>query len=130
MSSFDESFARAIILKVSFHPEPLRRAQAAIIYKALEATEFTADEVLVGELTNGDTKISGICVGSLASMGLIERAISGDNPQGRCKSPSPTRNGAWVNIWRLAPGKYETAKTFLVRNKFPLPEARQLRMAL
>lgn len=118
-TTLDPSFLRAIVLKVAFHPEPLRRAQAAIIYAALEAVSFTADEVLCGELTNGDTKISGICVGSLASMGLLERV-------GRCKSPAPSRNGAWVNVWRLAAGKLETAKTFLTRNQFPLPPSRQL----
>ena len=123
MNPLDPSFVRSIILKVAFHPEALRRCQAAVIYAALRSTEFTADEVLVGDLTTGDTKISGICIGALASIKLLERA-------GRCKSPSPTRNGAWVNVWRLAPGKYETAKTWLVRNGFPPPESSQMMMAV
>jgi len=114
MNAFDTSFLRAVILKVAFHPVPFKRVQGAIIYAALKGGDFTADEVLPGELTNGDTKIAGIAIGSLASVGLIERA-------GRCKSPSVSRNGAWVNIWRLALGKKQTALTWLDRNQFERP---------
>lgn len=118
--STDASFLRATVLKVAFCPEPLRRCQAALIYRALESSsDFTADEVLCGELVGDDTKIAGITVGSLAAMKLIQRT-------GRCKSPSPSRNGCWVNRWALGEGKRGTALTFLARNGFPPPSAKQL----
>lgn len=101
---------RAIILKVAFKPEPLRRAQAALLYVALEGDTFTAD-VLPGEIVVGDIYLSGCAVASLATMKLIERV-------GRVPSPSPTRKAAWVNQWRLGTGKRETAKTWLERNGF------------
>lgn len=108
---------RAIVLKVSFKPEALRRAQAALLYVALSGNEFTAD-CLPGEIVGEDTTLAGCAVGSLATMKLIERC-------GRCKSPSPTRNGAWVNIWKLASFKKATAETWLKRNGFPIKEQPQ-----
>ena len=121
MTTLDPSLARAIVLKTMFHPQPLRRCQAAIIYAALLGGDFTADEVLCGELTNGDTKISGLAIASLASARLIQCV-------GRCKSPAASRNGARVNIWRIAISKYNTALTWLERNGLPNPEPRQLEL--
>ncbi len=117
--SMDPSFMRAVLLKVSYHPEPLRRCQAALLYRALEGGEFTADEVLVGELVGEDTKVSGCAVGSLASIGLITCV-------GRRKAGSASRNGAKTNVWALNGLKRATAQTWLTRNGFALPEARQL----
>jgi hypothetical protein len=120
-STFDPSFLSAIVLKCAFHPERLRRVQGALLYAALEGVEFTTDEVLSDDLTDKDPKIAGCAIGALASVKLLERTD-------RCKSSSPTRNGAWVNRWRLATGKYETARTWLARNGFELPANRQLEM--
>lgn len=117
------SLLRALVLKVAFHPEPLRRCQAAMVYRALHGGDFTADEVLCGELVGDDTKIAGVTVASLASVGLLCRT-------GRCKSPSLSRNAAWVNRWGLADGKRQTALTWLARNRFPQPEPTQTEMAL
>ena len=40
VSKIDDSFLRACLLKVAFHPQQLRRCQALIIYAALEGGEF------------------------------------------------------------------------------------------
>lgn len=113
----NESFFRAVVLKVAFKPEPLRRAQAALLYCALSGATFTAD-VLPAEVTGEDTTLAGCAVGSLATMKFIERV-------GRIKSPAPSRNGAWVNQWRLAEGKRETVKTWLSRNGFDPNEVQE-----
>jgi len=119
--STDLGFMRAVLLKVAYHPEPLRRCQAAVIYRALEGGEFTADEVLVGELVGDDIHISGLTVGSLASMGLITCV-------GRRTATSPTRKGCKTNVWACNGAKRSTALTWLARNRFVLPEPRQLEL--
>ncbi|MEK7781963.1 MAG: hypothetical protein AAB370_10735 [Verrucomicrobiota bacterium] len=113
-------FARAIVLKVAFKPEPLRRAQAALLYVAMTGQSFTAD-CLPGEIVAGDTKLPGLAVGTLARIGLIQSL-------GFTRSPSLTRHGSWVQRWRLADGKDSTAKTWLKRNGFDatVPAERQL----
>lgn len=107
----EPSFVAAILLKTAFHPEVVRRAQAALIYAAFSGESFTADEVLTKDLIGEDTTVSGIAIGSLASMKLLMRV-------GRCKSPAPSRNGCYVNRWMLAYGKQATARTWLTRNGF------------
>lgn len=123
VSKIDESFLRACVLKAAFHPDRLRRCQAMIVYAALTGGTFTADECLPGEVTGDDTKVSGISFGSLSSLKLLTWC-------GRQKSKSLSRNGAWTNVWMMAPGKRETALTWLDRNGFARPEARQSEMAL
>lgn len=123
MSTMDVSLLRAMVLKVAFHPEPLRRCQAMIVYAALTGTEFTADQCLPKEVTGDDTKISGIAFGSLATMKLITWV-------GRKKAGSASRNGAFTNIWTLAEGKRSTALTWLDRNGFPRPCEVQTQLAV
>jgi hypothetical protein len=110
----NEDFLRAVLLKVAFKPEPLKRAQAALIYVALRGLPFTAD-VLPKEITGDDTKLAGCATGSLATMGLIQSV-------GRVKSPAESRNGAWVNQWALCGDKRATAKIWLSRNGFDVNE--------
>jgi hypothetical protein len=110
-------FFRAVILKVAFKEEPLRRAQAALLYAALTGETFTAD-ILPGEIVGDDVTLAGCAVGALATMRLLERVD-------RVKSPAKSRNGAWVNTWRLAHGKRNTALTWLRRNEFPVEETQQ-----
>lgn len=128
VSSIGVDFLRAWVLKTAFHPDRLRRCQAMIVYAALTGSTFTADECLPGEVTRNeagqdDTKIAGIAFGSLASMKLITWVD-------RQKAKSASRNGAWTNVWSLAVGKRETALTWLDRNGFPRPDARQTEMAI
>jgi hypothetical protein len=123
MSADSLDFLRAVVLKTAFCPVPLRKCQAALLYYALRqpAQDFTADAALPGELVGDDTHIAGIAVGSLAGMGLLERA-------GRCKSPAPSRNGCWVNLWHI--GQRAKALTWLERNQFPAPGQGQQEMQL
>lgn len=123
VSKIDESFLRACVLKAAFHPERLRRCQAMIVYAALTGGTFTADECLPGEVTGDDTKIAGIAFGALSSLKLLTWC-------GRQKSKSLSRNGAWTNVWALAPAKREIALTWLDRNNFARPEARQSEFSL
>ena len=118
----NDSFLRAVILKVAFNPEPLRKVQAALLYVALTGETFTAD-ILPGELINGDTRLAGCATGALATMRLIERV-------GRVKSPAKSRNGCWVNSWRIASGRIETVKVWLKRNGFELPSEKQAELAI
>lgn len=103
-------FLRAVVLKTAFKPEPLRRAQAALLYVALSGQSFTGD-CLPGEIVGDDTKLPGLAVGTLARIRLIQSC-------GFTRSPSTTRHGSWVQRWRLAPDKRTTAITWLRRNGF------------
>ncbi len=121
VSSIGVDFYRACVLKVAFHGVPLRRCQAMILYAALTDSVFTADECLPGEVVGDDTKIAGIAFGSLASMKLITWVD-------RKKATRASRNGAHTNVW--SPGKRATALTWLDRNGFARPEARQAELAI
>lgn len=116
-TKLEASFLAGILVKASFHPTVLKRAQYAILSCALTGVEFTADEALSAVVLDdpNDTTTAGCAVGSLASMKLIEQC-------GRCKSPSASRNGSKVSIWRIGTGKRETVKIWIQRNQFPLPE--------
>jgi len=103
-------FQRAVVLKTAFKPEPIRRAQAALLYVALAGQSFTAD-VLPGEIVGDDISLPGLAVGTLARIGLIQSL-------GFTRSPSKTRHGSWVQRWRLGDGKESTARTWLKRNGF------------
>jgi hypothetical protein len=103
-------FLRAVVLKTTFKPEPLRRAQAALLYVGLSGVSFTAD-VLPGEIVGDDITLPGLAVGTLARIRLIQSC-------GFTRSPSATRHGSWVQRWRLAEGKATTAMTWLKRNGF------------
>lgn len=122
MNDLNPDLLRAIVLKVSFKPEALRRAQAALLYVALTGQEFTAD-VLPGEIVGQDTTLAGCAVGALATMKLIERV-------GRVKSPAKSRNGCYVNVWRLAAGRLEVVQTWLERQGFPKSTRKQAEFAL
>lgn len=123
ISTIDVGFLRATLLKVAFHPDLLRRCQAVILYAALTDAPFTADECLPKDMTGDDTKISGIAFGSLASMKLIAWVD-------RRKAGSASRNGAFTNVWAIAEGKRSTVLTWLDRNGFPRPDARQTELAM
>lgn len=103
-------FLRAVVLKVAFKPEPIKRAQAALLYVAMSNVSFTGD-VLPGEIVGGDVTLPGLAVGTLSRLGLIQSI-------GFTRSPSATRHGSWVQRWRLADGKRTTAVTWLTLNGF------------
>jgi len=103
-------FLRAVVLKVAFKPEALRRAQAGYLFIALAGQSFTGD-CLPAEITGDDPSLPGVAVRGLARIGLIQSL-------GFTRSPSKTRHGSWVQRWRLGDGKESTARTWLKRNGF------------
>lgn len=115
------AFARAILLKVGFKPEALKRAQGFFIYAALAGHTFTGD-ILPAEIATDNTT-AGCAVGALRTQKLIEFV-------GRVKSPSRSRNGAWTNVWQLAPGRRAAAQLWLERNGFPAIETRAVQQTL
>jgi len=122
----NESFQNAIMVKVMFHPERVRRCQAALLYAGLAGYEFSADEILTSDITEGDTKVQGIAVRLLSVAGMLHCV-------GRAKAKSKSRHGAGTNVWRLPDHKRSTANTWLERNGFApvaLPQTSQLEMAV
>ncbi len=109
-----ETFLRGILLKVAFKPEPLRKAQAMLLYVALTGEEFTGD-VITRDVSGEDIHLSGCAVATLSKLHLIQYVR-------RMKSPSKSRNGAFTNVWRLGDGKANLAKEWLKRNSFPVEE--------
>lgn len=106
-SRFDPSFLRAVVLVCAYKAKAMERAEVALLCLALTGREFTAAN-LTGEITRGSRTIAGCATGALASMGLIACV-------GRCKSPNPAANGRRLDVWRLADGKGESARTLLRR---------------
>jgi len=68
------------------------------------------------DLLRGDIHLSGLATKSLLKMGLIEKV-------GYCPSPDKSAKGRPVCELRIAPGKWETAKTFLKRQGYADAEA-------
>jgi hypothetical protein len=93
MTTFDASFLRAVVLLTGFKPEPMRRAQAALLLLAMREREFTAAD-LPGEITNGSRHIAGAATGALISDGLL-RVV------GRVKSPNPNAKGRKLDLLKL-----------------------------
>lgn len=108
-----EKFWQNILLKLSFKPEKVRRAQAALLYVALTGVEFTAD--VIPDAICDDMTTAGCATKTLAQIGLIQYVR-------HVKSPAKSRHGAEVKQWKLADGKRETALTWLTRNGFPHPD--------
>jgi len=123
MTTLDAQFLRAVVLVTAFRPEPMKRAQAALLLLGLTGQDFTAAE-LPGEVTNGSKHLAGAATGALVSEGLLQVV-------GRVKSPNPNAKGRKLDVLRIAPGKWNTARTWLTTNGVDVPESRsQLEMAV
>jgi len=123
-TTLDPSFLRAVVMVTAFKPEPMRRAQAALLYIGLRGGEFTAAE-LPGEITNGSKHLAGAATGALVALGLLMVTR-------RVKSPNPRANGRKLDVLRCA--ARQRALLWLMRNGFKQrpeePAAPQLEMAL
>ena len=119
-TTLDPSFLRAVVLMTSFKPEPMKRAQAALLIIALEGLDFTAAD-LPGEVAGDNVHLAGAATGALVAQGLL-------NVVGRVKSPRLNAKGRKLDVLRLA--KRETARTWLQANGFEVPAERQREMAL
>lgn len=83
-------FLRAVVLMTGFKHGPMMRAQAALLYMALEGGTFTAAD-LPGEITAGNTHLAGAATGSLISVGLLV-------VKGRIKSPIKDAKGRKLDL--------------------------------
>ena len=67
-STINPALMRAILLKIAFKPELMKRTEAAVLYVALAGQTFTAD-VIPGELREDNTT-PGAVISLLARLGL------------------------------------------------------------
>lgn len=79
----------------------------------LRGETFTG-AVLPGELVGGSKHISGLAVGSLVTMGLLEVV-------GRVKSPRENAHGRKVDLLQIPANKYSTVRTWLSRHGYESP---------
>jgi hypothetical protein len=122
-TTLDPSFLQAVVLVTAFKPEPMRRAQAALLYMGLRGGEFTAAD-LPGEITNGSKHLAGAATGALVALGLLTVAR-------RMKSPDPRAKGRKLDV--LECREPRRAAIWLLKNGFkprPMEEAKpQMEMA-
>ena len=117
MSAPDVSLSREICLVAGFRGSIFQSVQAALLMVGLSkrGASFTAAEI-PRDLLRGDIHLSGLATKSLLRMGLIEKV-------GYCPSPDKSAKGRPVCELRIAPGKWETVKTFLRRQGYEDAEA-------
>ena len=117
-TNLDAQFLAAVTLMVGFKPEPMKRAQAALLYMGLSGFDFTAAE-LPESVVDGSKHIAGAATGSLVAIGLLTVV-------GRQKSPDPAAKGRKLDVLRLQDDKRATAKAWLRANGFnPAIESQQ-----
>jgi hypothetical protein len=109
-TTLDPQFLRAVVLMTGFKPQPMLRAQAALIALAIKFRDFTAADI-PGEITNGSKHLAGAATGALVSIGLL-KVIS------RIPSPDPKAKGRKLDLLRLGDGKLDAAKAWLRANGF------------
>jgi len=104
MTRLDPQFLRAIVLMSDFKAGDMRRVKSALLAFAVNGLDFTAAD-LPGEITNGNLHIAGAACGALVTLGFVSAV-------GRIKSTAPKAKGRKLNIYRLAPGKLATVRTW------------------
>lgn len=109
-TTLEPAFLQAVVTMTAFKPEKMKRAQAALLYLALRGQEFTAADLPAG-VTEGSKHIAGAATGSLVAIGMLEVTR-------RMKSPDPAAKGRKLDVLRLAPDKWATAKQWLRANGF------------
>ena len=114
----------AILVKLAFHPDEMRRYQVAAVLTALHRypAEIAADDV-PDAFRPVDHTTAGCCWALLKSDGvhLFRRA-------GRRMSKSATRNGAWINTYQLA--SVALAETWLRRHNIEPPPRKTAQLEL
>lgn len=107
-TTLSADFLRAVVLMLGFKGTLMLRAQAAMLYLALEQNEFTASS-LPKEVTGGSKHLAGAATGSLVATGLLTVV-------GRVKSPDPAAKGRKLDVL-TAPSR-EKCRTWLRANGF------------
>lgn len=100
----------------------MKSAQACLLMIGLRGIDFSGAD-LPAELTNGSKHLAGAACGAFLAQGLIEAV-------GRIKSPHPDAKGRKLNLYRIPPPKWNTAKAWLRANGFPATEEAQLSLAV
>lgn len=116
-TTLDPQFLQAALLVTSFKGKRMLAVQGALLHLALSGRDFTAAEI-PDVLVNGSKNLAGCASGALVAQGLLIVVA-------RVPSPKPNAKGRKLDLFRLAPNKYETALTFLERNGLPRPSANQ-----
>lgn len=116
-TKLSDSFLLGIDLMTDYKGPLIRKVEACLLLLALRSVDFSADEI-PAELLGGNNQVSGCAAGHLVRIGLIEYA-------GRVKSNRSGSNGRKVNLFRLCANKRETARTWLERQGFSVPELQQ-----
>lgn len=109
-TTLEPSFLQAVTLMTAFKPQPMKRAQAALIYIGLRSLDFTAAQ-LPEAIVDGNRHIAGAATGALVAIGLFEVV-------GRVKSPDPAAKGRKLDVLRIPDDKRAAAKTWLRANGF------------
>lgn len=107
-TTLSRDFLRTVVMMIGFRHEPMRRAQAALLYMALEGGMFTAAD-LPGEITGGSKHLAGAATGALISIGLLVA-------KGRVKSPDASAKGRKLDL--LAGGETGRIKAWLRSNGY------------
>lgn len=118
----DPQFLVACLQISAFKGGQMKACQGALLTLALADGDFTAAE-LPESVTGGSRHLAGAATGSLISMGLL---VVVD----RVKSPDLKAKGRKLDVLRLAPGKRQTALTFIERNGLPIPKVGQIELAI
>ena len=112
-TKLDPAFVEAICCMVDFKGEQIRQAQAFLLCVGLTGRDITAD-MIPDSYLGGNIHLAGAATGGLLQTKLLTVV-------GRAKSQRPGAHGRKLNIFRIAPGKIETAKTWLMRHDYKLP---------
>lgn len=114
-TTLDPQFLRAVVLMTGFKPQPMLRAQAALLALGLKYLDFTAASI-PAEITNGSKHVAGAATGALIAAGFLQ-VID------RIPSPDPKAKGRKLDLLRLAAGKSHAARAWLAANGFELAAA-------
>jgi len=95
----------------AFKSRPMLEAQAALLRIALTGRDVNATQI-PPDITCGSKNLAGCATGALIAEGLLEVV-------GRVRSPNPNAKGRKLDSCRIPAGKYNTVRTWFVRNGLP-----------
>ncbi len=121
-TTLSTDFLQAALLVTNFKGKRMMAIEAALLTMAVNGEDFTACDI-PDVLVNGSKNLAGCACGALVAQGLLKVVT-------RIKSTKPNAKGRKLDVFRIADGKRETARTWLSANGFKQPEARQAELSL
>lgn len=109
-TTLDASFLRAVLMQVSFKPDEMKRAQAALLLIALERGTVMATQI-PREIVGDSEHRAGAACGALVSQNLLKVTA-------RVKSPDEKAKGRKLNVYRVPYGRRRAVVAWLRANKF------------